>query len=147
MQFNNGSLEIAVFQTAELDGDYFLYDTNNVTNKDYTMNHVTNLLNKVSVNITLTNITVITWKDYSYCNKREVRTIIQILLLIIIIIYTVQNITFQLVLASDSDKTFALLLYNGTDNDPSCNPPVVTGFKAGNTHWHIVAISTTNYYI
>ena len=85
MQFNNGSLEIAVFQTAELDGDYFLYDTNNVTNKDYTMNHVTNLLNKVSVNITLTNITVITWKDYSYCNKREVRTIIQILLLILLL--------------------------------------------------------------
>jgi hypothetical protein len=111
VQFNNGSLEIAVFQTAELDGGYFFYNTNNVTNKDYTMNHVTNLLNKVSVNITLTNITVITWKDYSYCNKRE-------------------NITFQLVLASDSDKTFALLLYNGTDNDPNCNPPVVTGFKA-----------------
>ena len=85
MQFNNGSLEIAVFQTAELDGGYFFYNTNNVTNKDYTMNHVTNLLNKVSVNITLTNITVITWKDYSYCNKREVRTIIQILLLILLL--------------------------------------------------------------
>ena len=42
-----------------------------------------------------------------------------------------QNITFQLVLASGSNKTFALLLYNGTYNDPNCNPLVVTGFKAG----------------
>ena len=79
VEFNSGSLEIAVFKTAELAGGYFLYDTNYTTNKKYTMNqinHVTNLLNKSSVNITLTNITVMTWENYCYCDEREVRTII-----------------------------------------------------------------------
>ena len=78
MEFNNGSLEIAVFKTAELASGYFLYETN-YTNKDnYTLNqinHVTRLLNKACVNITLTNITVMTW-EYSYCNETEVRTFI-----------------------------------------------------------------------
>jgi hypothetical protein len=114
VEFNSGSLEIAVFKTAELASGYFLYDTNYTTNKKYTMNqinHVTNLLNKSSVNITLTNITVMTWENYCYCDERE-------------------SITFQLVLASDSTRTFALLLYNGTENDQTCNPPVETGFKA-----------------
>ena len=79
MKFNNGSLEIAVFKSAELAGGYFLYETKYTTKNNYTRNqidHVKCLLN-ISSDVNF-GITVMTWENYSYCNEREVRTILYI---------------------------------------------------------------------
>lgn len=152
MGFNNGSVIMAAFLTKLTNSTntnkttHVIYDTN-IAADNYTANqtqHIKCLLENVSVNFTISHFFVVTWVSYGYCNQSEVSWII-FTYPHYIIINTMQEINFQLALASDSIKTYALFLYYGTDNNSSCDPLVATGFESGTMHNQInIAASTQN---
>ena len=76
MEFNNGSLSIAVFNTNLTDSDYyahFIYDHKNTTDTEHFENqtkYVTGLLDDASFDDNnVTDMFVITWKNYTYCES------------------------------------------------------------------------------
>jgi hypothetical protein len=122
VDFNNGSLSIAVFQTMlQYDEDtYLLYDSKGTEPGYFTAQkeYVSCLLRSASkTDFNLSDLFIVTWNDYLFGTDMK-------------------RVTFQLALASDSSSattTYALLLYNGTNLDQHFNPSVVTGFKTDNT--------------
>ena len=76
MEFNNGSLSIAVFNTNLTDSDYyahFIYDHKTVTDTEHFENqtqYVTGLLDAESFDdYNVTDMFVITWRNYRYCES------------------------------------------------------------------------------
>ena len=136
MEFNNGSLSIAVFNTNLTDSEYyahFIYDHKTATDTEHFENqieYVTGLLDAASFDDNnVTDMFVITWRNYTYCESYVSQSLLLIYSTLTVHCPCTQNITFQLAIASTSSATYALFLYDGEEE---CNITVKTGFKTGN---------------
>ena len=90
MDFNDGSLSIAVFGANLTDKEYahFIYDFDNNDSVPYVArqkNHVIGLLDAASVDCQITNFFIVTWMNYSYCDTHVSQ--FQLVLILFYIIY------------------------------------------------------------